>query len=106
MIFDEYHFGAWRDNAKKIFEMDNEDEDYDFDNCVGTVLGRWSSQPINCFFDCEGFIGKLKKSEVDPNMACIRETLELTDDVPLLPFSAEKGTGRDALVSAILKAVE
>ena len=31
MIFDEYHFGAWRDNAKKLFEMDNEDEDYDFD---------------------------------------------------------------------------
>ena len=31
VIFDEYHFGAWRDNAKKLFEMDNEDEDYDFD---------------------------------------------------------------------------
>ena len=31
MIFNEYHFGAWRDNAKKLFEMDNEDEDYDFD---------------------------------------------------------------------------
>lgn len=31
VIFDEYHFGAWRDNAKKLFEMDDEDEDYDFD---------------------------------------------------------------------------
>ena len=31
VIFDEYHFGAWWDNAKKLFEMDNEDEDYDFD---------------------------------------------------------------------------
>lgn len=31
VIFDEYHFGAWRDNAKKLFEMDNEDEYYDFD---------------------------------------------------------------------------
>ena len=31
VIFDEYHFGAWRDNAKKLFETDNEDEDYDFD---------------------------------------------------------------------------
>ena len=31
VIFDEYHFGAWRDNAKKLFQMDNEDEDYDFD---------------------------------------------------------------------------
>ena len=28
VIFDEYHFGAWRDNARKLFEMENED-DYD-----------------------------------------------------------------------------
>ena len=29
VIFVEYHFGfgAWRDNAKKLFETDNEDED-------------------------------------------------------------------------------
>ena len=51
-------------------------------------------------------LDKLKKSEIEPNMACIRQTLELTADVPLLPFSAEKGTGRDALVSAIFHAVE
>ena len=25
VVFDEYHFGAWRDNAKKLFEMDDED---------------------------------------------------------------------------------
>lgn len=31
VIFDEYHFGAWRDNAKKLFEQVNEDENYDFD---------------------------------------------------------------------------
>lgn len=30
VVFDEYHFGAWRDNAKKLFEKDNED-DTDFD---------------------------------------------------------------------------
>ena len=30
VIFDEYHFGAWRENAKKLFEQDDED-DYDFD---------------------------------------------------------------------------
>ena len=28
VIFDEYHFGAWRDNAKKLFETEDED-DYD-----------------------------------------------------------------------------
>ena len=31
VIFDEYHFGAWRDNAKKLFEQENEDESFDFD---------------------------------------------------------------------------
>jgi hypothetical protein len=31
IIFDEYHFGAWRDNARKLFEQTDEDEDYDFD---------------------------------------------------------------------------
>ncbi|MCI6383722.1 MAG: DEAD/DEAH box helicase family protein [Subdoligranulum variabile] len=28
VIFDEYHFGAWRENAKKLFEQESED-DYD-----------------------------------------------------------------------------
>ena len=48
---------------------------------------------------------KLKKSEIEPNMAIIRESLELPDDVTLIPFSAEKGTGRDALMTEILKTV-
>lgn len=26
VIFDEYHFGAWRENAKKLFESDDEDD--------------------------------------------------------------------------------
>ncbi len=32
VIFDEYHFGAWRDNAKKLFEQPDEDNDFDFDD--------------------------------------------------------------------------
>ena len=48
---------------------------------------------------------KLKKSEVEPNMALIRETLELPDEVVLIPFSAEKGNGKDALMAEILKYV-
>ena len=31
VIFDEYHYGAWRDNAKKLFENTDEDENFDFD---------------------------------------------------------------------------
>ena len=46
-----------------------------------------------------------KKSEIEPNLARIRETLLLPDDAVLLPFSAEKGTGREALLGEILRAV-
>ena len=31
VIFDEYHFGAWRENAKKLFENPDEEENSDFD---------------------------------------------------------------------------
>ena len=46
-------------------------------------------------------LDKLKKSEIEPNMALIRETLALGDDVLLIPFSAEKGTGKTELLAAI-----
>ena len=43
-------------------------------------------------------LDKLKKSEVEPNLQLIRETLTLEEETPLIPFSAEKGTGRDLLL--------
>ena len=48
-------------------------------------------------------LDKLKKSEIEPNMALIRQTLSLPDEVLLIPFSAEKGQGRDALMAEIMK---
>ena len=47
-------------------------------------------------------LDKLKKSEIEPNLACIRETLELPESVPLIPFSAEKGQGREQLLAEIM----
>ena len=44
---------------------------------------------------------KLKRSEMEPNLDLIRRTLDLAEDVPLLPFSAEKRTGREELLGAI-----
>ena len=46
---------------------------------------------------------KLKKSEREPNVQRIRETLELPEDTPVLLFSAEKGIGRDELLDLIFK---
>ena len=46
-------------------------------------------------------LDKLKKSEIEPNMARIRETLELGEGTLLIPFSAEKGTGKTELLAAI-----
>ncbi|MCD7761464.1 MAG: ribosome biogenesis GTP-binding protein YihA/YsxC [Clostridiales bacterium] len=42
-------------------------------------------------------LDKLKKSEIEPNLRCIRETLALGENDVLLPFSAEKRTGVEAL---------
>ena len=46
-------------------------------------------------------LDKLKKSEVEPNMQRIWETLELDEEDVLIPFSAEKGTGKTELLAAI-----
>ncbi len=51
-------------------------------------------------------LDKLKPREIEPNMARIREVLTLDPSVPLIPFSAEKGTGRGELVSLITRACE
>lgn len=48
---------------------------------------------------------KLKKSELGPNLALIRETLALPESVPLIPFSAQNGAGRDTLMNEILHSI-
>ena len=51
-------------------------------------------------------LDKLKKSEIKPNLALIRQTLALSENTVLIPFSAEKGDGRDELIRHILSACE
>ena len=45
---------------------------------------------------------KISKTAAGENMALIRETLALPESVRIIPFSAEKGTGRNELLSEIL----
>ena len=51
-------------------------------------------------------LDKLKRSQVESALALIRETLELTEEDILVPFSAEKGTGKDELISLLNRACE
>ena len=51
-------------------------------------------------------LDKLKKSEIQPNLRQIRETLELDGGVPVIPFSAEKGDGKQELLNLILDKVQ
>ncbi len=51
-------------------------------------------------------LDKLKKSEIEPNLQTIRQVLALEDEVSLIPFSAEKGQGREDLLRHILRTVE
>lgn len=46
-------------------------------------------------------LDKLKKSEIEGNLLRVRETLELPDDVMVIPFSAEKGEGKQTLLDQI-----
>ncbi len=51
-------------------------------------------------------LDKLKKSEIQPSLDRVRLTLELEEDVPVIPFSAEKGDGRQELLNVIFAAVQ
>ena len=50
-------------------------------------------------------LDKLKKSEIEPNLALIRSTLDLDESVRIIPFSAEKGQGREDLLAEIMKII-
>lgn len=70
------------------------------------TMARWFLDSGCPFAVVANKMDKLKKSELVPNLQLIRQDLELPDSCPVLPFSAEKGDGRDALVKLILDTVE
>ena len=67
------------------------------------TMAEWFKESSCSLVVVANKLDKLKKSEIEPNLALIRAALDLPDAVPLIPFSAEKGQGRDALMSEILK---
>jgi len=50
-------------------------------------------------------IDKVRKSEIEQNMAVISRTLDFSDDVMVIRFSAEKGINRDTVLAEIGKSI-
>ena len=69
------------------------------------TMARWFLDSGCPFVVVANKLDKLKKSEMVPNLQTIREDLELPEECPVIPFSAEKGQGREELLKYILQAV-
>ena len=70
------------------------------------TMASWFIQSGCPFVVVANKMDKLKKSELEPNLKTIREDLELPEGTPIIPFSAEKGNGREDLLRMILSVVE
>ena len=70
------------------------------------TMAKWFIDSGCPFVVVANKMDKLKKSELAPNLVTIREDLELPEGTHIIPFSAEKGNGRDELVKLILDAVK
>ena len=70
------------------------------------TMADWFIQSGCPFVVVANKMDKLKKSEREPNLVTIREDLGLPEGTPIIPFSAEKGNGKDELVRMILNAVK
>ena len=69
------------------------------------TMARWFLDSACPFVVVANKLDKVKKSQILSNLETIRVDLELPDDCPVIPFSAEKGTGREELVRIILACV-
>ena len=70
------------------------------------IMANWFLESGCPFVVVANKMDKLKKSELEPNLKTIREDLNLPDEVTIIPFSAEKGNGREELVKHVLAAVK
>ena len=69
------------------------------------TMANWFMESGCPFLVVANKLDKLKKSELVPNIERIRVVLDLPDECPIVPFSAEKGTGREDLIGYILSTV-
>jgi len=72
------------------------------DDCT---MAQWFKESGKPFVVVANKLDKLKKSEIEGNLARVREVLELDDSVKVIPFSAEKGEGKQDLLNEIFARV-
>lgn len=65
------------------------------------TMARWFLDAGTPFLVLANKLDKVKKSEREDNQIRIRQTLLLPDEVPVIPFSAEKGDGREDVLEII-----
>ena len=70
------------------------------------TMASWFIQSGCPFVVVANKLDKVKKSQIESNLEVIRTDLELPEHCPVIPFSAEKGTGKEDLVKLILNAVK
>ena len=70
------------------------------------TMARWFESTGCALVVAANKIDKVKSSEKDSNIEAIREALGLAEGTPVVPFSAEKGTNRELLLSMIVGAAE
>ncbi len=73
------------------------------DDCTMAQVFLSSEKP---FIVVANKLDKLKRSEIEGNAQLIRDALALPDIVPLILFSAEKGTGKAELLGQIVTHLE
>ena len=73
------------------------------DDCT---MAQWFKDTGCPFVVVANKLDKLKKSEIEPNLQRVREVLELDDAVKVVPFSAEKGDGKQDLLQIIFDSLE
>lgn len=69
------------------------------------TMARWFLDSGCPFVVVANKLDKVKKSQIEGNIQVIREDLELPENCPVIPFSAEKGYGKDELLKMILNTV-
>ena len=68
------------------------------DDCTMIECFKQSGKP---YIVVANKLDKLKKSEIEPNLLQIRNTLQIDESVKVIPFSAEKKIGREELLSLV-----